>query len=90
MHEHSLMRGLMRTIETVTREQGASRATVIRVKLGALSHMSPEHFMEHFREASRGTLAEAAHVEIQTSDDFTCPQAQDVVLESLELEVDEA
>jgi hydrogenase nickel incorporation protein HypA/HybF len=90
MHERSLMAGLMRQIEAVTQEQGAARATRIHVRLGALAHFSPEHFREHFHEASNGTAAEGARVEIAVSDDLTSPDAQDVLLESLELEIDEA
>jgi hydrogenase nickel incorporation protein HypA/HybF len=42
--------------------EGAERVTRIRVRLGALAHFTPEHFREHFEEASGGTVAENAAV----------------------------
>jgi hydrogenase nickel incorporation protein HypA/HybF len=47
------------------------RVAVVRVKLGALAHMDPGHFREHFEEASRGTVAEGASVDaVETADLF--------------------
>lgn len=86
MHEAGLMRGLMRRIEEVSAENGGSRVTGVCVWLGALSHMSAEHFAEHFAAASAGTLAAGARLKATVSDDLGHPQAQDVVLESVELE----
>ena len=60
--------------------------TRIRVRLGALSQFTPDHFREHFEDASRGTLAEGAAVEAQLGTDPTAPDAQGVVLESIDVE----
>ena len=54
MHEATLMKGLMRRIEEIARDQEAVRVVGVSVWLGALSHMSPGHFAEHFEEAVRG------------------------------------
>jgi hydrogenase nickel incorporation protein HypA/HybF len=43
-------------------------------------------FREHFEHASRGTLAEGADVEAELRTDPTEPEAQGVVLESIDLE----
>jgi hydrogenase nickel incorporation protein HypA/HybF len=52
MHETSVMDSLMRTIlELAYKEQG-KKITKIQVKLGALSHMSPEYFKGHFENTS--------------------------------------
>ena len=56
--------------------------------LGALSHFSPDHFREHFEDASRGTVAEGAAVEAEMRTDPTEPDAQGVVLESIDIELD--
>jgi len=53
MHEASLMRNLMRQVLDLAAERGATRIVGLTVRLGALSHMSPEHFREHFEEAAR-------------------------------------
>jgi hydrogenase nickel incorporation protein HypA/HybF len=81
------MRGLMTKLEILAVEQHATRVKRVRVWLGALSHFSAEHFREHFEHASRGTLAENALLDIQLSTDITDPRAQDVVLESFDVEV---
>jgi hydrogenase nickel incorporation protein HypA/HybF len=56
------------------------------VKLGALSHFSPDHFREHFEQASRGTVAEGASLEIELLTDISDPRAQDVIVESVDIE----
>ena len=89
MHERSLMNGLMKQLESLAREQGAIRITAIRLTLGAFSHMSPEHFREHFAECSRGSIAEGCRLDIQASTDTADPRAMDVALESVEVEVTE-
>ncbi len=86
MHEASLMTGLMRRIDEVSQRENAARVVAVSVWLGALSHMSPEHFAEHFVEAVRGTIAEGARLHTTVSDDFEHPDAQDVLLESIEIE----
>ena len=85
MHEHALMQDLMRKIEA---EAGGARVTRIRVRLGALSHFTVEHFREHFEDASRGTVAEGAEVDAELRTDPTEPEAQGVVLESIDVETD--
>jgi hydrogenase nickel incorporation protein HypA/HybF len=86
MHEQRLMKDLLRKIESEAAAQGATRVTSIRVRLGALSHFTVDHFREHFEDASRGTLAEGAQVEAELRIDPTEPEAQSVVLESIDLE----
>jgi hydrogenase nickel incorporation protein HypA/HybF len=87
MHEAAVMRDLMRAIETVAQAEGAARVTAIHVRLGDLSHMTPDHFREHFEDASRGTLAEGARIEVVETDDPEERQA--VRLESVEVELAE-
>jgi hydrogenase nickel incorporation protein HypA/HybF len=89
MHERALMTDLMREIEEVAQDGGATRVTRVSVRLGALSHFTEEHFREHFLDASRGTLAEGAAVDAVLAGDLEDPRAAGVVLESLEVEVPE-
>jgi hydrogenase nickel incorporation protein HypA/HybF len=83
MHEKALMDDLMREILDVAAREGGGHVTRITVRLGALSHFTPEHFREHFVDASRGTLAEGAEVDATLDPDPTDPAAQGVVLESV-------
>jgi hydrogenase nickel incorporation protein HypA/HybF len=86
VHEKRLMDHLMREIEVRARAEGGERVTRVRVRLGALSHFTGEHFREHFEDASRGTIAEGARVEAEVGLDPTDPAAQGVVLEELDVE----
>jgi hydrogenase nickel incorporation protein HypA/HybF len=86
MHEQALMRDVMAKIEGVALADHAKRVTRVRVRLGALSHFTPEHFREHFDDASRGTVAEGAEVDAVLLDDLSDSNAAEVVLESVEVE----
>lgn len=87
MHDRALMRDLLARILEVAETERASGVTRVEVRLGALSHFTPEHFREHFAYASRGTPAEGATVAAVLSDDAAEAGATGVVLESVELEV---
>jgi len=86
MHEASLMRSLMRKIDSLAEAEGAGKVTTVRVWLGALSHMSAAHFQTHFEQASKATLADGASLEIEESTDIADPNAQDLLLRSIEVE----
>lgn len=85
MHEMSLMTDLMKRIERVARDNGAQRVLRVKVAIGALAHISADHFREHFEESSRGTLAQGAALDITTHDDIHDPHAQDIRLDSVEV-----
>jgi hydrogenase nickel incorporation protein HypA/HybF len=86
MHEATLMENLMQRIAEIAEAEQARRVVGISVWLGALSHLSTEHFLEHFERASDGTIAEGARLDVMVSDDLDDADAQDVVLKSIELE----
>src|SRR5262245_30896032 len=68
MHEMSLLRGLIKQIDAIARDHASERVTAVRLKLGPLAHIEPDHLREHFVEAAVGTVAESATLEIGTSD----------------------
>jgi hydrogenase nickel incorporation protein HypA/HybF len=82
-HELSLMADLMRKVESVAEREGSASVTGISVRLGALSHMSPAHFREHWEHAARGTVAEGAEIAIESGADPTDPHAEEIVLQSV-------
>jgi hydrogenase nickel incorporation protein HypA/HybF len=86
MHEQALMRDLIRQVVGVADSEGAAAVTRVSVRLGALSHFTPEHFEQHFRDSARGTIADGAVVDAILETSTTDPNAQDVVLESVEVE----
>ena len=86
MHETALVRDVVHRIEDLARSTGARRVTGAKVWLGALSHLSAEHFREHFAIEARETLAVGAVLEIEVSDDPDDRHAQHVRLISIDLD----
>lgn len=86
MHEFSLINDLMQKIATISHNEGGRRVVGVKVKLGALAHISADHFREHFEEAAMGTPAEGARLEVEAGDDENDPNAQDILLDSVEVE----
>jgi len=86
MHERALLADVMREVEAVAAREGARRVVRLEVRLGALSHFTPEHFREHFDDVARGTVAEGAVVDAVVDGDTTSEHAQGVILESVEVE----
>jgi hydrogenase nickel incorporation protein HypA/HybF len=82
-HELSLMADLVRKVESVAAQEGAAGVTSISVRLGALSHMSPEHFREHWQHAAVGTVAEGAEIAIEAGSDPGDPHADEILLQSV-------
>jgi hydrogenase nickel incorporation protein HypA/HybF len=85
MHEHSLIANLLSRIDAVAREHSATRVVGVAVWIGALAHISASHFRELFEDGSRGSLAQGARLDIEVSDDPEHPQAQDILLRSVEV-----
>ena len=86
MHEASLIRSLLQQVLAQARAAGAVRVTGLTVRLGALSHLSPEHFQGHFRDAARGTMAEDATLDAIVDTDIGADGAADLRLEAIEVE----
>jgi hydrogenase nickel incorporation protein HypA/HybF len=86
MHETALVRDVVRRINELARATNARRVTGAKVWLGAFSHVSAEHFREHFAVEARNTLADGATLEIEMSADPDDPHAQHVLLESVNLD----
>jgi hydrogenase nickel incorporation protein HypA/HybF len=80
------MTDVVRKVEEVARAEGAARVTRVEVRFGPLSHFTPEHFREHFEDATRGTCAEGAVVDAVLDDDLTGERAAGVVLVGVEVE----
>lgn len=85
MHEFGLMKDLLRKIEHIAAENKATKVESISVWLGAFSHITPEHFREHFVDGSAGTIAENAELRIEKSDDTEDPNAQEILLKSIDV-----
>jgi hydrogenase nickel incorporation protein HypA/HybF len=82
VHEKHLTEDLVRELEAIAAAEGG--------RLGALSHFTPEHFREHFDGAAAGTLAEGTAINAVLATDPTAPDAQGVLLETVELELSDS
>ena len=85
MHELSLMQDLLSKIQKIASDAKAEKVTNVHVQLGALAHISPEHFKEHFLDMSKGSIAEKAALTITQNDDIHDPKAQDITLLSIDV-----
>jgi hydrogenase nickel incorporation protein HypA/HybF len=85
MHEHSLMADLFRQLEKISDAHDGGRIVAVRIRLGALSHITPEHLAEHFEESAKRTRTEGAKLEVTVSQDPADPNAQEIMLESVEI-----
>jgi hydrogenase nickel incorporation protein HypA/HybF len=86
-HELSLMADMLRKVQAVAHAEGADHVVSVSVRLGALAHISPTHLREHFEAAAQGTVAEGARVDVEVNEDVDDPQAQEIVLLSVEVPV---
>jgi hydrogenase nickel incorporation protein HypA/HybF len=86
MHETALVRDVVRRIVDFARATDACRVIGAKIWLGALSHLSPEHFRAHFAIEAQGTIAAGAILDIEVSGDLDNPHAQHVQLESIDLD----
>ena len=86
MHEHALMADLMRAVLAAAERENAKTVVGVSVWLGALSHMTPAHFAEHFADAAHGTIAAGAAIDAVVSDDIKDPRATSVLLTGIDVE----
>ena len=89
MHEASLIRDLTKKVnEVAINNQKNGKIVSIKVKLGALSHISASHFKDHFEQETRGTFLEGTNIAIEELHDPYDPLAQEIILESVEFEAE--
>lgn len=87
MHEFPLIHDLVQKIQGIATEHGSQRVRAVKVYIGALSQISPEHFRKHFGEAAAGTVADGALLEIDACTDEGSPTAQEILLRGVDVEV---
>jgi hydrogenase nickel incorporation protein HypA/HybF len=66
MHEYHLIKPLIDTIEAKVKTlPDIKKVTRIEITLGMLKMVTKEHFTEHFKEQSKGTICEGAELDIK-------------------------
>ena len=66
MHEMSLTENLLELIEEDALQGGYTKVTLVRLEVGALSHVAPDALLFCFDAVARGTIAEGAKLDIIT------------------------
>ncbi|MFM8859444.1 MAG: hydrogenase/urease maturation nickel metallochaperone HypA [Methylocystis sp.] len=87
MHEAHLMNDFISKIEQIAFQENAKKVISVKVWLGALTNMSSAHFLEHFMQSSAGTILEGAHIETVISQDLLDKNAQNILIDSLEVDL---
>ena len=65
MHELVIVEGIMKAAIPDAEKHGAKKILAIRLKIGELSGVVPSCIQEYFSLISKGTMAEAAKIEIE-------------------------
>ena len=66
MHEMSVCQGLLKQVEQIALERGASQVESILLSIGPLSGIEPPLLKRAFEIARSDTIAETAELEIET------------------------
>jgi len=81
-----MLQDLVRRAQEVARRERAERVTRVRIWVGALSHLAGPELEARWAHAVRGTSLEGARVEIEVSPDRSDPNAEAVMLRSLDVD----
>jgi hydrogenase nickel incorporation protein HypA/HybF len=68
MHELSLAEGVREIVDETARSNGAARVTAVRLEIGRLAQVEIDALRFAFEVVKRGSLADAARLEIVESD----------------------
>jgi len=67
MHEMHLLRDLMEDLLKHAGEQKVEKITKIYIRMGEYTEINPEILRFFFKEHSKGTIAEGAEIDIESS-----------------------
>ena len=67
MHEMALAQSMLEIVEKTAQDEGAGRVSVVRIEIGALSHVEPDALRFCFDVVTRGSVAEGALLEIDAT-----------------------
>ena len=85
MHEEAMVRDLVRKVEEVARGEGSSRVTRVRIRVGALSHLTAAGLRDRWRIVTLRTAAEGSRLDLAVSSDPHDPRSTEIVLESVDV-----
>lgn len=83
MHEMSLLKDIMEKINRIAQQEKSTQVDKVTITIGAMAHISSDHFKEHFYHAALGGPAEKAELDVIEATDPEDPLAQEIVLNSV-------
>jgi hydrogenase nickel incorporation protein HypA/HybF len=83
MHEARLVQDLVREVDSVARRNASDCVDVVRIEIGARSHVTVETLTGQFEVFSQGSAAEGALLDISQATDQTADDAHDVRIVSI-------
>jgi Zn finger protein HypA/HybF involved in hydrogenase expression len=86
MHESSIIHNLINQIRALANQEGGGRIVGVKVRFGALSGMSPEHFRRHFIAVADHSIGSDVVLHMESSQDIYDPNATAIVLDGIEIE----
>jgi Zn finger protein HypA/HybF involved in hydrogenase expression len=87
MHERRLAQDLVRSAGLAALEEGASRVSALRLRIGGASHIDPESLRGQVEWWAHGTIMEGAIVMVeQAGTDVADRHSEDVRLVSMDVE----
>lgn len=85
MNEFRLMASLLNKIKIIAAEERAQKVDSVSIWMGASAEVTAEHFKQSFTRDSAGTIIENAELIVVQSKDKEHPQAEEVLLKSLDV-----
>jgi len=86
MHEEAMLKDVVRKAAEVAQREGAVRVTRVRLWVGARSHLEGPELRDRWASAVTGTALSGAEVEVEASSDRGDPNAERVILQSLDVD----
>lgn len=86
MHEEAILRDLVRKVDEVARAAGGRPVVRVRLRVGALAHLTGPQAETRWPDLARGTWGAGARIEVDAGTDVSDPDAQRVRLVSVDIE----
>ena len=64
MHEVGLAQSVIDIVEKTARDNGATKVTAVTLSVGEIANVDMESFMQAIRIGMRGTVMDAAHIQV--------------------------
>lgn len=87
MHEITLFNSIIAKIRSISLENNHKKIRKITIRIGVFCPISKDHFIDHFNELSKGSVAEHAELIVIKDDNIYASYAQNILFESAEIDM---